>query len=577
MFFRLMPVINLNAESVNVKDNKSPHMKPLLGNGKNKVGGTGGSTSAGTLATAIRLLGVVVALLAVAVSVFVSHRAASLRARGRVGHDNSYDVPTFFEITRYCFIFVLIKVFSRFFSFGMDYHVDVEQVEKFTSSSPRRFVSSRETIESGMLSTKTRYPAIDENTPQLKSNNVPRENYCVSEFAEYRESRMKVEKTLQAGLHIPYYVEQEGVVGGTTTIDGRQCIDYTAYNYLGLAGDADVCAAAQHAIQTYGTSCSASRCAGGERQIHQELETLLADFLRCEDSLVFSAGFLAVASAISSLGKSEADLILYDRLNHRSAIDGILSSPASSKPFPHNDYNFVDKFLSAHRNDYRRVIVAIEGSYSMDGDLPNVPEFVRLREKYRFILVIDEAHSLGCCGKTGRGLSEHFNVPPHCVDVWAGTLSKCLASCGGYLAGRREMIEYFKVNAPGFVYSAGISPANTGAAIGALRKMISEPERVSRLQGLAKLFYELCKTNGLDTLDATGECAVIPVIVGDFYKAMKVSSMLLDQGIHVQPITYPAVTAGTDRLRFFLSSLHTKEQIEFTVATCAKILIAVEQ
>eukprot|EP00522_Entomoneis_paludosa_P007169 CAMPEP_0172448792 /NCGR_PEP_ID=MMETSP1065-20121228/7729_1 /TAXON_ID=265537 /ORGANISM="Amphiprora paludosa, Strain CCMP125" /LENGTH=3370 /DNA_ID=CAMNT_0013200381 /DNA_START=215 /DNA_END=10327 /DNA_ORIENTATION=+ len=444
----------------------------------------------------------------------------------------------------------------------------VEELEGTNAAS----VSSRDTMERGVLATKARYPTMD----PARKQGLPLENFIVSEFADYKESRAMVEEILSNGLRVPYFMEHEGVIAGTTKIDGKECVDFTAYNYLGLAGDSNVCSAAELAIQQYGTSCSTSRFSG-ERKLHRTLEVELSDFLNCEDCLVFSAGFLAIASAISTLAKDSKDLILYDRFSHRSAIDGIQSSPATSRMFPHNDYQYIDNFLKNHRHEYRRVVIAIEGAYSMDGDLPDLPKFVELREKHKVFLMVDEAHSLGCTGRTGRGIREHYGIAAHQVDIWAGTLSKSLASCGGYVAGGREMIEYFKINAPGFVYSAGISPANTAAALAALRQLQREPERVQSLQARTKQFVRLAKARGLDIMDAEGDCAVVPVIIGDFKLALKAASVLLENGVHVLPVGTPAVPKGSERLRFFLSSQHTEAQIALTVNTCAKILQMMRQ
>jgi 7-keto-8-aminopelargonate synthetase-like enzyme len=246
-------------------------------------------------------------------------------------------------------------------------------------------------------------------------------------------------------------------------------------------------------------------------------------------------------------------------------------SGARRRAFPHNDWQTLDKLLAELRHTYRRVVIAIEGVYSMDGDIPEVPRFVEIKNRHKAFLYIDEAHSLGVLGATGRGISEHFGLDPRDVDIWMGTLSKSLGSCGGYIAGSQALVEYLKYTAPGFLFSAAITPSNTAAALASLRLLKSEPQRVTRLRQRSELFLNLARQRGLDT-GMSHASPVIPVIMGNSIDCLRLSEALFDRGINVQPIMYPAVEEKAARLRFFITSEHSEEQIRDTVAAVAEEL-----
>jgi 8-amino-7-oxononanoate synthase len=340
-------------------------------------------------------------------------------------------------------------------------------------------------------------------------------------------------------------------------------ISWSSYNYLGMSGDPAVAAAAKAAIDRYGTSVSASRLVSGEKLIHRELERAIADFLSVEDAIVFVGGHSTNESTIGHLF-GPGDLILHDALAHNSIIQGCILSGARRRPFPHSDWQTLDQLLGELRHDYRRVLIVIEGVYSMDGDYPDLPQFIALKNKHKALLMIDEAHSAGVLGPHGRGIGEHFDVEPKDVDIWMGTLSKSLGSCGGYIAGSHSLVEYLKYTAPGFVYSVGMSPANAAAALASLRILEEEPERVSRLAANSKLFLSLAKSRGLNT-GRSKDSAVVPVILGNSLHALQLSQALFQRGINVQPIMYPAVEESAARLRFFITSKHTEQQIRTTV------------
>ncbi len=269
------------------------------------------------------------------------------------------------------------------------------------------------------------------------------------------------------------------------------------------------------------------------------------------------------------------DLILFDSYSHASIQDGCRLSGADVKPFPHNNWEALDTILGEQRKKYRQVLIVIEGVYSMDGDIPDLPRFVAVKKNHEALLMIDEAHSIGVLGRTGAGIGEYHAVDRQDVEIWMGTLSKSFASCGGYIAGGAGLIEYLKYTAPGFVYSVGMSPPNTAAALAAVSLMRKEPERLALLHRRADLFLELCRKLGLNT-GASRDSAVIPIITGDSVKSVLLYKMLFDAGIYALPIMYPVVPENASRLRFFLSSTHTEEEIRKTADIlqdcCQKVL-----
>ncbi len=361
----------------------------------------------------------------------------------------------------------------------------------------------------------------------------------------------------------PFFRTHTQIANNTTVIDGCEYINFASYNYLGLSGHADVSAAAKEAIDQYGTSVSASRLVAGERPIQRELEQALAELHGVEDCIVFVSGHATNVTSIGYLFGSK-DLILHDALIHNSVIQGIQLSGAQRLSFPHNDWQALDDLLSKSRKQFERVLIVIEGLYSMDGDIPELERFIEIKRRHKAFLMVDEAHSQGVIGKNGLGIGEHFGVDGQDVDIWMGTLSKTLASCGGYIAGERTLVEHLKFAAPGFLYSVGISPPLAAAALAAIKVMKAEPERVRQLQKQGQLFLRLAQEQGVNTGKSAGY-SVIPVLTGSSIKAAKLANALLTHGGHVQPIIYPAVEEGMARLRFFICSAHTEEQIRFTV------------
>lgn len=403
---------------------------------------------------------------------------------------------------------------------------------------------------------------------------IPPEHYRFDLYPEYLQLKEQQAQLQANNIRNPYFSVHEGIARDTTQIAGQELINFSTYNYLGLAGHSAVSDAAKQAIDRYGTSVSASRPVSGEKALHLELEQEIAEFIGVDDAVLYVAGHGTNVTTIGHLfGRN--DLILYDAFSHNSIFLGCMLSGARAISFAHNDVADLERLLQQHRNRYQRVLVVIEGVYSADGDIPDLPKFIELKERHKAFLMVDEAHSIGVLGKHGQGISEHFGIDPRTVDLWMGTLSKSFASCGGYIAGCHALVEYLKCTAPGFIYSIGITPANTAASLAALRVLKQEPERVTQLHARAQLFLKLANEKGLDTGTSHGS-AVIPIVVGDTLKALRLSHKLFSQGINVQPMTFPVVPQDAARLRFFISSTHTEDQIRKTVVTLVDALDSLE-
>ncbi len=392
------------------------------------------------------------------------------------------------------------------------------------------------------------------------------------------------------GIANPFFRVHEGAAGATTRIDGREYVNFSSYDYLALNGHPRIAHAVQEAVARYGTSASASRLVAGERPIQRELEQALADFYRTEACVAFVSGHATNVSTLATLFGPK-DLIVHDALAHNSIVEGAKLSGAHRRGFAHNDWRALDALLAEIRGSHERVLIVIEGLYSMDGDTPDLARFIEVKRRHKAFLMVDEAHALGTLGATGRGIAEHCadhgtergteggtecgtarGAPAAAdVDIWMGTLSKTLASCGGYIAGSHALVELLKYAAPGFVYSVGLPPAQAAAALTALRILQEEPERVERLQENGRMFLDEARARGIDTGLAEGH-AIAAAIIGSSLQATKLSNSLFQHGINVQPIIHPAVEEKAARLRYFLSAAHTPEQLRAAVQALARIL-----
>ena len=435
----------------------------------------------------------------------------------------------------------------------------------FAGHLPDTVFSQAQTM--GDLAQAVQKHLIDSPRPDVPTGQTPPEHYDFAQFPEYVELKRQ-ERMLRVVVgDNPYFrVDQDGD-GSDACIERRQIVNFSVYDYVGLAHEPEVAAAAKAAIDRYGASAGASRLVSGEKQVHRDLEQALAAFLGTPAAIVFVSGHATNVTTIGHL-LGASDLILHDALAHNSIIQGAALSGATRRAFVHNDWQALDTLLSDVRHSYRRVLIAIEGVYGMDGDFPDLPHFVELKKKHKTLLLVDEAHSLGTMGATGRGIGEHWSIERADVDMWMGTISKSLASCGGYIAGSAELVEYLKYTAPGFVYSVGMSPPNAAAALAALTILRREPQRVVRLRELAALFLKMARDRGLNT-GLAGGTPVVPVIVGSSVKSLRLARALFERGIDVHPILHPAVAEHSARLRFFITTNHSQEQIRATVLAMA--------
>jgi 8-amino-7-oxononanoate synthase len=396
-----------------------------------------------------------------------------------------------------------------------------------------------------------------------EAGGVPASRLDVSELEEFREIRMIREAADFLGIADPFFRVHEGIAGAETLIGNKTYVNFASYNYIGLNGHPQIADAVKAAIDRYGTTVSASRPVSGERPIHRQLEQRLARIHGCEDSVVLVGGHSTNVTVIGHLlGRN--DVIIHDALIHNSIVQGAMLSGARRVPFPHLDYRAADRLLGELRPRHGRALLVIEGHYSMDGDVPDLPGFIAAARRHRAWLMVDEAHALGVLGPRGFGTADRVGADPSDVDIWMGTLSKSLVSCGGYIAGRREFIDYLKLAAPGFVFSVGMAPPAAAAALAALELLEREPERVRRLNKRAALFLELARRGGLDVGGSIG-ASIVPVITGSSIRAGRLAQAMFQRGVNVQPILYPAVPERAARLRFFLTAAHTEDQVRDTV------------
>ncbi|NKZ06728.1 type I polyketide synthase [Actinomadura latina] len=379
------------------------------------------------------------------------------------------------------------------------------------------------------------------------------------EWEEYAEMLERLRLIESSGPNA-YERVHDGFNSGRIHMNGRRVVNFSAFNYLALSAHPRLREAAKAAIDRYGTSSSATPLLCGETPLHHELEAEIAGFLGTEAAIVFAGGHATNVATVGHLFGPE-DLIVHDEWIHDSTVRGCILSGARRRPFPHNDWRALDRILGAMRGRFRRALVVIEGAYSQDGDLPDLPRFIEVKRRHDAMLMIDEAHSLGVLGRTGRGVGEHFGVDPDDVDLWMGTLSKAIGSLGGYIAARRPLIQFMKYTTPLYIFSTGISPASAAAALEAFRVIQDEPGRVARLRELSEHFRTAARARGLDT-GVSHETAVIPIIVGDWGRAMEISSALLERGVNVMPIGYPAVPRDKCRLRFFVNADHREADLD---------------
>ena len=390
-----------------------------------------------------------------------------------------------------------------------------------------------------------------------------------------REMAVIREAAGHLGIESPFFRAHDGIAGAHSVIEGRACLNFSSYDYLGLNGDARIHRAVAEATARYGVSASASRMVSGERPVHGALEAALAAHYRQDAALAFVSGHATNVTVIGHL-LGPRDVVLHDAAIHNSCLEGARLSGARRIAFAHNDVDAAERELTAARRGARRALILIEGHYSMDGDTPDLARFAAMARRHDAWLMVDEAHGLGVLGATGAGIFEQTGVDPREVDIWMGTLSKTLCGCGGFIAGNRDLVDWLRYSAPGFVYSVGMPPPLAAASAEALRILHAEPERVTRLQANATLFRDALRARGFDTGTSAG-AAIIPLITGSSIGAARLSAALFARAINVQPILFPAVAESSARLRFFLSADHTPSELRTAAATIASAALDAAQ
>ena len=363
-------------------------------------------------------------------------------------------------------------------------------------------------------------------------------------------------KAKQAGIY-PYFRVIESDQDTVVTIDGKKVLMFGSNSYLGLTNHPKIKEAAIKAIKKYGTGCAGSRFLNGTLDIHIELENRLAKLVNKDAALCFSTGFQVNLGVVSTL-TSRNDYLILDVLDHASIIEGSRLAFSKVLKFAHNDMDSLESKLKLCDKERIKLIV-VDGIFSMEGDIVNLPEIVRLSEKYGASVMVDDAHSIGVLGVNGRGTASHFGVTDK-VDLIMGTFSKSLASLGGFIASDNEVINYIKHKSRTLIFSASMTPASVASVLAAMDIMENEPERIQNLWDVTNYAIAGFKSLGFDT--GKSESPIIPLFIHDDIKALKMTNLLLDEGIFVNPVVSPAVPKEDCLIRFSLMATHTKAQVD---------------
>jgi 8-amino-7-oxononanoate synthase len=382
-------------------------------------------------------------------------------------------------------------------------------------------------------------------------------------LSDYASKRFRLAGKAVLDFGNPFFAPIDSL-GAEAERRGDHFVSFANYDYLGLASHPRVKADAADALDQLGVGALASRLVGGERSTHQLLEEEVAAFLGTESSLALVSGYLTNLTTITHL-MAGRDALFIDELSHNSIASAAKSSGSEVVVFRHNDLDHLDDLLAANRENYRNALIVVEALYSMDCDIVDLPRIVEIKERHQAWLLVDEAHSLGVLGATGRGISELAGIDPNRIDLIIGTMSKTLASCGGFIAAKRSITEWMRYSLPGFVYSVGLSPVITAAARAALQLMQEESWRIDRLTKNAELFRQCAQEADLDTGPAIGR-GVVPILFGSSQETMLASHYLLEQGFYCPPIVQIGVPKDQPRLRFFISATHTEDDIRRVIA-----------
>lgn len=391
-------------------------------------------------------------------------------------------------------------------------------------------------------------------------------NLYMGQLQEKYKSYREPQKFMEMGVY-PYFREITSKQGTEVTdIDGHNILMFGSNAYTGLPNDPRVIEAGKKALDKYGSGCAGSRFLNGTLDLHVQLEKELAEYMNKEDVLCFSTGFSVNSGVLASV-VGRGDYIICDDRDHASIVDGRRLSFATQLHYKHNDMEDLERVLQKLPQEAIKLIV-VDGVFSMEGDLANLPEIVRLKRKYNCSVMVDEAHGLGVFGKQGRGVCDHFGLTDD-VDLIMGTFSKSLASIGGFIAGDKDTINFLRHTCRTYIFSASNTPSATAAALEALHIMQAEPERQERLWEVTNYALQRFREEGFEIGDTASP--IIPLYVRDIHKTFIVTKMAYDAGVFINPVIPPACAPQDTLVRFALMATHTKEQVERGVEILKKI------
>ncbi len=370
---------------------------------------------------------------------------------------------------------------------------------------------------------------------------------------------LSAEEVAQSGARETFFAPVDALASDVSA-QGGAFLSFGHYDYLGLSRHPQVIEAGVAALRGFGNGAGASRLVGGERLAHRELERAMARFLEIPATLTMISGYLANLSLIPHLLTAQ-DLLILDDLAHNSIASTARTGGYACRTFAHNDCAALERILTTERAKYRRVLIVTEGMFSMDGDIPDLPRLLELKEQHDAWLMLDEAHSYGVLGATGRGITEHFGIDPRRIDISVGTLSKSFGASGGFIAAAEHVIEWLRYTLPGFVFSVGLSPVTVATVHAALDLLVAEPERLTRMREISLYFLHRANEAGLDTGPAIG-VGVVPVIFDTTLQTMMMAKRLRDAGIYAPPVAQVGVPLDSPRIRFFLTANHTRQDVD---------------
>jgi glycine C-acetyltransferase len=402
-------------------------------------------------------------------------------------------------------------------------------------------------------------PAVDEHPP-LEQPIQGADDAAPSDPVEhYRRLNRRVRQIQDAGL---YFFEPEIAAhdGAWVTVGTQRMLMFGSYEYLGLLSHPQPRASAIRTIEEFGTGHHGARLLAGTTTVHRRLEARLAKQMRAEEAIVYSSGYVTNLSTISTL-VGRGDCVIGDQWNHASIVDGCRMSGAQFLEFRHNDIDSLAERLAQAGG--RRTLVVVDSVFSMDGDLCDLPAVVRECRRHGALLMVDEAHSLGVLGRTGGGVQEHFDLPPDAIDVKMGTLSKTLASVGGFVAGKREIVTYLRHHARGYIFSGALPSPQAAAALASLEVLEREPERVAKLWDNVDYYVAGLKDLEFDT--GVSVTPIVPIMTGDDETTLEMTRICRAEGLLAIPVCYPAVPANAPRLRTCVSAVHERSDLDFAL------------